>query len=68
MWHVIYESHDGQVQSRVARTRDLAIQMACELLQSGHVVRRAIGPNELTIEHDELHEHYDDGRFPGLHR
>ncbi len=33
IWHVIYEDRDGRVQSRAARSRDLAIDMACELLQ-----------------------------------
>jgi hypothetical protein len=33
IWHIIYEDRDGRVQSRAARSRDLAIHMACELLQ-----------------------------------
>ncbi len=66
MWHVIFEERDGRVVSRVARTRDLAIQTACELMKLRHVVRRAIGPSGITIEQAELDEHYDDGHFPGL--
>ena len=65
-WHVIYEDRDGQVRSRAARSRDLAIHMACELLKQSYEVRRAIGPNGLRIERAELDEHYDEGRFPGL--
>ena len=66
VWHVIHENPDGQVASRIARSRDLAIQMACELLQQSSTVRRVIGPDGLTIELAELEAHYDEGRFPGL--
>ena len=66
MWHVIFEERDGEVQSRVARSRDLAIQMACELLHTSHQVRRAIGPQGAVMEKDELEAHYDNGHFPGL--
>jgi len=66
IWHVVYEDQDGQIHSRAARSRDLAIQMACELLKLSHVVRRAIGPHGSTIEYDELQAHYDNGHFPGL--
>jgi hypothetical protein len=50
IWHVIYEDGGGQVQSRAARSRDLAIHMACELMQQSCEVRRAIGPNGSGIE------------------
>ncbi len=66
MWHVIFEKRDGRVASRIARSRDLAIHAACEMMKLSHVVRRAIGPNGMTIEQEELIEHYDEGRFPGL--
>jgi hypothetical protein len=66
IWHVIYEDQDGRVQSRAARSRDLAIRMACELLKQSCEVRRAIGPDGLIIEREELELHYDEGRFPGL--
>ena len=65
-WHVVYEDEDGRVHSRMARSRDAAIHMACELLQEAREVRRAIGPGGLTIERAELDAHYDEGRFPGL--
>ncbi|MGH9344638.1 MAG: hypothetical protein ACRD19_12875 [Terriglobia bacterium] len=54
IWHVIYEGPDGQVQSRAARSRDLAIQMACEFLQQSYEVRRVIGPQGSVIERAEL--------------
>jgi len=65
-WHVIYEGQNGQVESRAARSRDLAIQMACELLQQSCAVRRAVGPEGATIERAELETLYDKGRFSGL--
>jgi hypothetical protein len=68
IWHVIHEDRDGRVQSRVARSRDLAIHMACELLQQSYEVRRMIGPNGPVIARAELEAHYDEGRFPGLRR
>lgn len=68
IWHVIYEDRDGRVQSRAARSGDLAIHMACELLHQSNEVRRAIGPDGSVIERVELEAHYDEGRFPGLRR
>jgi hypothetical protein len=68
IWHVIYEDRDGRVQSSAARSRDLAIHMACELLQQSHEVRRVIGPDNTVIERAELDAHYDGGHFPGLLR
>ena len=68
IWHVIYENRDSRVQSRAARSRDLAIHMACELLQQSYEVRRVIGPDGSVIERVELEAHYDEGRFPGLRR
>jgi len=68
IWHVIYEDGHGRVQSRAARSRDLAIHMACELLRQLYDVRRVIGPDGSAIERAELDGHYDDGHFPGLRR
>jgi hypothetical protein len=65
---VIYEDRDGRVQSSAAQSRDLAIHMACELLQQSHEVRRLIGPDNTVIERAELDAHYDGGHFPGLLR
>jgi hypothetical protein len=59
---------DGRVQSRAARSRDLAIHMACDLLQQSSEVWRVIGPDGVVIERAELEAHYDEGRFPGLRR
>ena len=64
MWHVVFAEHGGLVQSRAARSRDLAIGVACELLSQSCEVRRIIEPNERP----ELDEHFDGGRFPGLRR
>ena len=66
IWHVIYEDRNGRVQSRAARSRDLAIHVACELLKQSYEVRRVIEPNGSMIERAELDVHYDEGRFPGL--
>ena len=66
MWHVIFEERNGQVQSRAARSRDLAVQMACELLHASHPVRRAVGPEGQVMEQAELEAHYDNGHFPRL--
>ena len=66
IWHVIYEDRDGNVQSRAARSRDLAIHTAYELLQQSLEVRRVIGPGGTVIERAELDAHYDGGHFPGL--
>ncbi len=66
VWHVIYEDRDSRVKSRAARSRALAIHMACELLKDSYDVRRAIGPDGLVIDRAELDGHYDEGRFPGL--
>ena len=68
VWHVIQEDRDGRVQSRAARSRDLAIHVACELLQQSNEVRWVIGPNGSVIERAELEAHFDEGRFPGLRR
>jgi hypothetical protein len=54
VWHVIHEDRDGRVQSRAARSRDLAIHVACELLQQSNEVRWVIGPNGSVIERAEL--------------
>ena len=68
IWHVVFAEHDGQVQSRAARSRDSAIQLACELLSQSCDVRRIVEPHGASIERSELDEHYDEGRFPGLRR
>jgi len=68
IWHVIYEDRIGQVQSRAARSRDLAIHMAWDLLEQSHVVRRVVGPDGVMIERAELEAYYNEVRFPGLRR
>jgi hypothetical protein len=68
IWHLIHEDKDSRVQSRAARSRNVAIHMACELLQQSYEVRRAIGPDGVVIEHAESEAHYDEDRFPRLRR
>lgn len=68
MWHVVYAQPGQLAQSRAVRSRDAAIQVACELLNEGCDVRRVIQPNGAFIERGELDAHYDEGRFPGLRR
>jgi hypothetical protein len=65
IWHVIYEDRDVRVPSRAARSRDLAIYIAYELLQQSLEVRRAIGPDNAVTERAELDSHYDGGHFAG---
>ena len=68
MWHVVFAEQHGLPQSRAARSRNSAIQVACELLEQSYDVRKIIEPNGLFIERAELDAHYDEGRFPGLRR
>ena len=68
MWHVVFAEHGRLPQSRAARSRDHANQVACELLNQSLDVRRILEPNGRSIEPAELYEHYDHGRFPGLRR
>ena len=68
MWHVVYAECGDLPKSRAARSRDAAIQAACELLNLSFDVWRVIEPNGSFIERAELDEHFDDGRFPGLRR
>jgi hypothetical protein len=66
MWHVVFAEPGTLPTSRAARSRDSAIQLACELLHQAYDVRRVIEPSGAFIERQELDEHYDEGRFPGL--
>jgi hypothetical protein len=66
MWHVVYAEPGRLPQSRAARSREAAIQSACELLAQSYDVRRIIEPNGAFIGRAELDAHYDEGRFPGL--
>lgn len=68
MWHVVFAEPGLLPQSRAAKSRDQAIQTACELLSQSFDVRRIVEPSGQTIERDELNEHFDRGRFPGLQR
>ena len=68
MWHVIFAEPGGLPQSRVVRSRDAAIHVACELLDQSYDVRRIIEPSGAFIERVELNAHHDQGRFPGLRR
>ena len=62
MWQVVFAEQHELPQSRAARSRDSAIQVACELLEQSYDVRRG-----LFIETAELDAHYDEG-FLGLRR
>jgi hypothetical protein len=66
MWHVVFAEAGQLPRSCAARSRDAAIQTACELLAEGRDVCRILAPNGRSIERAELDEHYDAGRFPGL--
>ena len=68
IWHVVFADGDRPVQSRAARSRDSAIQVACELLNRSCDVRRIVEPHGAFIERPELDLHFDGGRFPGLRR
>ena len=68
MWHVVF-AEDGRLpQSRAVKSRDHAIQVACELLAQSLDVRRILEPHGSSIERPELDAHFDEGRFPGLRR
>ena len=60
MWHVVFAESGRLPRSRAARSRDSAIQTACELLHQSF--------DGAFIERPELEAHYDEGRFPGLRR
>jgi hypothetical protein len=66
MWHVVFAEPGQLPRSCAARSREAAIQSACELLAHGNDVRRVIEPSGAFIERTELEGHYDEGRFPGL--
>ena len=68
MWHVVFAESGRLPRSRAARSRDSAIQTACELLDQSFDVRRVIEPGGAFIERPELEAHYDEGRFPGLRK
>jgi hypothetical protein len=57
MWHVVFAERGGLPQSRASRSRDAAIQSACELLSRAWDVWRVIEPNGAFIERAELDEH-----------
>jgi hypothetical protein len=54
IWHVVFSELGQLAQSRAARSRDHAIQMACELLSQSYDVRRILEPNGRSIERTEL--------------
>jgi len=66
MWHVVFAEPGGLPKSRAVKSREAAIQAACELLAKSSDVRRIIEPSGTFIDRAELDEHYDGGRFPGL--
>lgn len=52
-WYVIFVGDSGAAQSRPARTREAAIQVASRLMRDGRTVRRVIGPDRVVIELSE---------------
>ncbi len=66
MWHVVFAEPGQLPLSRAARSRDAAIQSACELMAQGCDLRRILEPHGQTIERVELQGHFDAGLFPGL--
>jgi len=66
MWHVVFAEPGQLPRSRAARSREAAIQSACELMAQGYDVRRILEPHDRSIERAELEGHFDAGRFPGL--
>jgi hypothetical protein len=66
MWHVVFAEPGQLPRSCAARSRDAAIQSACELMAKGWDVRRVLEPQGRMIERAELDGHFDAGRFPGL--
>jgi hypothetical protein len=64
MWHVVFAEHGRLPQSRAARSRDHAIQVACELLSQSFDVRRILEPDGRSIERAEINKHYDPSRLP----
>jgi hypothetical protein len=66
MWHIVFAEPGGMPQSRAVRSREEAIQIACELLDKAYDVRRVIEPSGRFIDRAELDDIYDGGRFPGL--
>ena len=54
MWHVVFAEQGRLPQSRAARSRDHAIQVACELLSQSFDVRRILEPNGRSIERPAL--------------
>jgi hypothetical protein len=68
MWHVVFAEPGRLPQSRATRSRDHAIQAACELISQSVEVRRIIEPNGRSIERSELDRHLGDGRSNRLRR
>ena len=64
MWHVVFTEQGGLPQSRAARSRDAAIQTACELLARSYDVRRILEPSGSAIERVALDEHCYASRSP----
>lgn len=50
MWHIVFAEPGGMPQSRAVRSREEAIQIACELLDKAYDVRRVIEPSGRFID------------------
>ena len=64
MWHVVFAEQGGLPKSRAMKSREAAIQAACELLAKSSDFRRIIEPGGTFIDRAELDEHYDGGPSP----
>lgn len=67
-WYVIFAEHGGLPQSRATKSREAAIQAACELLAKSCDVRRVIEPSGAFIGRSELDEHSTEDASPGYAR
>jgi hypothetical protein len=54
MWHVVFAEQGGLPKSRAVKSREAAIQAACELLAKSSDVRRIIEPSGTFIDRAEL--------------
>ena len=63
MWHVVFAEQGGLPKSRAVKSREAAIQAACELLAKSSDVRRIIEPSGTFIDRADFFFYYDGGHF-----
>ena len=64
MWHVVFAEQGGLPKSRAVKSREAAIQAACELLAKSSDVRRIIEPSGTFIDRAELRRTLRRGPLP----